>query len=218
MEPIKISGILSIILGLIFIIFPIFSSGVVSIIIGVSLFFFGITLILAGFTASNIIIGILAIIFGLLFTFNIDAVSFLLGFQFYIIGIIMILAGIIGLVSDTQISKIASVLIIIMGIISFALTLALGVWIILTSVSAIRMSILVRKEDPNWILILLLGIIDLIVGILILFNPFESAISVTILAGIVLMVHSVINIVDMIIIKKNVKSLTKAIEKSMKQS
>ncbi len=33
----------------------------------------------------------------------------------------MILAGIIGLVSDTQISKIASVLIIIMGIISFIL-------------------------------------------------------------------------------------------------
>ena len=121
MEPIKISGILSIILGLIFIIFPVFSSGVVSIIIGISLFFFGITLILAGFTASNIIIGILAIIFGLLFTFNIDAVSFLLGFQFYIIGIIMLLAGIIGLISDTQISKIASVLIIIMGIISFAL-------------------------------------------------------------------------------------------------
>ena len=121
MEPIKISGILSIILGLIFIIFPVFSSGVVSIIIGISLFFFGITLILAGFTASNIIIGILAIIFGLLFTFNIDAVSFLLGFQFYIIGIILLLAGIIGLISDTQISKIASVLIIIMGIISFAL-------------------------------------------------------------------------------------------------
>ena len=121
MEANKISGILSIILGLIFIIFPIFSSGVVSIIIGVSLFFFGIALILAGFTASNIIIGILAIIFGLLFTFNIDAVSFLLGFQFYIIGIILLLAGIIGLISDTQISKIASVLIIIMGIISFAL-------------------------------------------------------------------------------------------------
>ena len=121
MESKQATGILSIILGLIFIIFPIFSSGVVSIIIGVSLLFFGIALILAGFTASNIVIGILAIIFGLLFTFRIDAVSFLLGFQFYIIGIILILAGIIGLISDTQTSKIASILIVILGIISFAL-------------------------------------------------------------------------------------------------
>ena len=33
----------------------------------------------------------------------------------------MILAGILGLISDTQVSKIASILIIILGIISFAL-------------------------------------------------------------------------------------------------
>ena len=53
MEPNKISGILSVILGLIFIIFPIFSSGLVSILIGISLVFFGIALILAGFSAIN---------------------------------------------------------------------------------------------------------------------------------------------------------------------
>ena len=153
----------------------------------------------------GIIVGIYSIIHGLvLVALDFNANMYYMPFDGIISGILFILLGI--------------VLIIMPGIISFALTLALGVWIILTSVSAIRMSILVRKEDPNWILILLLGIIDLIVGILILFNPFESAISVTILAGIVLMVHSVINIVDMIIIKKNVKSLTKAIEKTMKQS
>ncbi|WP_406532640.1 DUF308 domain-containing protein [Methanobrevibacter sp.] len=120
MEPNKISGILSIILGLIFIIFPIASSSVVSVLIGISLLFFGIALILAGFTAGNIIIGILAIIFGILFTVNLDAVSFLLGFQFYIIGIILVLAGIVGL-TDSQVSKLRSVLIIILGIIAFAL-------------------------------------------------------------------------------------------------
>ena len=120
MEPNKISGILSIILGLIFIIFPIFSTAALSILIGVSLIFFGIALILAGFTAGNIIIGILAIIFGILFTVNLDAVSFLLGFQFYIIGIILVLAGIVGL-TDSQVSKIRSILIIILGIIAIAL-------------------------------------------------------------------------------------------------
>ena len=121
MEPNKISGILSIILGLIFIIFPIFGTAALSLLIGVSLIFFGIILILAGLTAFNIIIGILAIIVGLVFAFNITALSVLFALQFYVIGIIMILAGIIGLISDSQISKIVSVLIIILGIISIAL-------------------------------------------------------------------------------------------------
>ena len=120
MEPKNISGILAVILGLIFIIFPIFSTAALSVIVGVSLIFFGIALILMGFSAINIILGILAIIIGLIFTFNIAAFSFLLGIQFYVIGILMVLAGIAGLVSGSQISKIASVLIIILGIISFA--------------------------------------------------------------------------------------------------
>ncbi|WP_405307326.1 DUF308 domain-containing protein [Methanobrevibacter sp.] len=121
MESNKISGILSVILGLIFIIFPIFSTAALSILIGISLVFFGIILILTGFTAVNIVIGILSIIVGLVFAFNISALSFLLGLQFYVIGLILILAGIVGLISDTKTSKIASVLVIILGIISFAL-------------------------------------------------------------------------------------------------
>ncbi len=121
MEPHKISGILSILLGLIFIICPLFSTAALSILIGLSLVFFGIAIILSGFSAFNIIIGILAIIVGLVFTFNITALSVLFGLQFYVIGIILILAGIVGIISDSQISKIASVLIIILGIVSFAL-------------------------------------------------------------------------------------------------
>jgi uncharacterized membrane protein HdeD (DUF308 family) len=121
MEPKQISGILSIILGLIFIIFPVVSSATVSIIIGVSLLFLGIATILTGFTAFNIVIGILAIIFGFLFIFNIDALSFILGFQFYIIGIILVLLGLAGLFSGQGVSKMVSILIIILGIVAFAL-------------------------------------------------------------------------------------------------
>ena len=120
METNKLSGILSIILGLIFIICPVFTTAALSILIGISLIFLGIALIFAGFTTSNIAIGILSIIIGLIFTFNITAFSVLFALQFYVIGAILILVGIVGLISDSQISKIASVLIIILGIISFA--------------------------------------------------------------------------------------------------
>ena len=120
MEPNKTAGILSAILGLIFIIFPVFGAAAVSVLIGISLIFLGIVLILGGFTAINIIIGILAIIVGCVFVFNITALSILMALEFYVIGIILILVGISGLISGSQMSKIASILIIILGIISFA--------------------------------------------------------------------------------------------------
>ena len=121
MERNQASGILSIILGLIFIICPVFSTLALTVLIGLSLIFLGIVLILSGFTAFNIIIGILAIIVGAAFTFNIAALAILFSLQFYVIGILLILAGIVGLFSGPQMSKIASILIIIFGIISCAL-------------------------------------------------------------------------------------------------
>lgn len=129
----KSAGILSIILGLIFILFPMFSSELVSFIVGLSLLFFGISAAFMGFNMRNslrifslatIIIGIIAIIFGFLFIFYIDALSFLIGLQFYIVGFIMIVFGITGLISKlTRVSKFSSILVLIMGIVLIALAI-----------------------------------------------------------------------------------------------
>lgn len=127
----KSAGILSIILGLIFILFPMFSTGLVSIIVGLSLLFFGISAAFMGwnmkdsmriFSLITVIIGIIAIIFGFLFIFYIDALSFLTGIQFYIVGFIMIIFGITGLVSKmTRVSTFSSILVLLMGIVLIAL-------------------------------------------------------------------------------------------------
>ncbi len=121
MESTKLFGIISIILGLIFIVFPFFGTVTLSVLIGISLLFFGIIFILSEFSAINIIIGILAILVGFVFITNIAALSFLIAFQFYVIGILMIIAGIAGLISNSEVPKFASILIVILGIISFAL-------------------------------------------------------------------------------------------------
>ena len=125
------AGLISIILGLIFIVFPMFSSELVSIIVGLSLLFFGISSAFMGwnmrsdynsFSTAFIIIGIIAIIFGFLFIFYIDALSFLIGLQFYIVGFIMIIFGVAGLLSKmTNISTFTSILVLIIGIIAIAL-------------------------------------------------------------------------------------------------
>ena len=50
-----------------------------------------------------------------------NALPFLVGLQFYLVGIIMILFGITGLITDSKISKISSLLILIMGVLAFIL-------------------------------------------------------------------------------------------------
>ena len=127
----KTAGIITIIIGLIFILFPMFSSELVSIIVGLSLLFFGISAAFMGFNIGShhrtysivaIAIGLLSIIFGFLFLFYIDALSFLIGLQFYIVGFIMIVFGITGLISKmTRVSTFSSVLVLLMGIVLIAL-------------------------------------------------------------------------------------------------
>ena len=108
------------------------------------------------------------------------------------------------------------ILVAMPGVLSTVFAIALGIWIILSSVNTISIAVSTRKEVSNWYLLLLLGIIDMICGIIILFNPFASSISIVVLGGIIIMIHSVINIVDMIMVKKDAKDVAKAFESSIK--
>ncbi len=124
-------GIILIILGLIFIICPLYSAAAVSWIAGICLIVFGFASIIDGFSVwsmmahvsvINILLGICAILFGLLFIYEIDVLSFLVGFLFYLIAFVMIFIGISGIIFGVgSISKITSVLILILGIIACGL-------------------------------------------------------------------------------------------------
>ena len=114
----KTSGLITIIVGLLLMIFPIFSSELISVIVGLSLIFFGLSVLITGLRSDTsnsktmmIVIGIVAIIFGILFLFFIDSLSFLVGLQFYIVGFIMIVFGITGLFSKkSRVSAFSSIL------------------------------------------------------------------------------------------------------------
>lgn len=180
-------------------------------------------------TISIICSSIIAFIIGLIMVVNPDISLKTIGI---IVGIYFIVHGIALLVLNYKVSAyfvpmdgiMSGLLSVILGIVliampkilSAALALALGVWIILSSINMIKMAVVI-KEEASWILFLFLGLVDLIAGIIILFNPFITALSLTVLAGIVIMVHAIINIIDMIVIKKNVKTITKAIENTIKE-
>ena len=133
MDSNKYAGILIIILGLIFMCFPLFSSVLVSVIVGVGLILLGLATIAFGLgirhdsglvSALTIILGIIGIIIGILFVFYLDAVAILVSVEFYILGIIMLVIGICGLITGEESKgKLMGLLIIFVGIISFLIAI-----------------------------------------------------------------------------------------------
>lgn len=151
----------------------------------------------------GITIGIYAIIHGItLITLNFVAHNVYVPFYGIASGILSIIVGLI--------------LVAMPNILSVIFAIALGIWIILSSVNVISIAVTVKKTVSNWSLWLLLGIIDLICGIIILFNPFASSLSIVVLGGIIIMIHSVVSIIGMIMVKNNIKEVTKALETASK--
>ena len=152
----------------------------------------------------GIVLGVFAIVYGIVLV-ALNFVSHNVYIPFYSImsGILFIIVGLI--------------LVAMPNILSTVFAIALGIWIILSSINIISIAVSVRKGAPNWYLWLLLGIIDLVCGFIILFNPFESSISIVVLGGIIIMIHSVISIINTLLIKKDAKDVTKALEGSVKK-
>lgn len=182
-------------------------------------------------TATSIILSsIVAFIIGLIIVvapgLSLQTIGIIAGIYIIIHGIVLIALAFsahmlyipfYGVISGLLSIIIGIILLAMPGILSTVFALALGIWIILSSVNIISIAITTKKEYSNWGLLLLLGIIDLVCGIIILFNPFASSVSLVVLGGIIIMVHSVINVVDMIIIRNNVKDIEKAVKSSFKE-
>ncbi|MBR3172756.1 DUF308 domain-containing protein [Candidatus Saccharibacteria bacterium] len=182
-------------------------------------------------TTSIIISSIIAFIIGLIMV-AVPGISLrAIGIT---IGIFVIIYGTVLIALDFGVNRayvpfygiMSGILSIIVGLILIAMpnilptvfAIALGIWIILSSINVISIAVAVKERVANWYLWLLLGIIDLVAGIIILFNPFESSISVVVLGGIIIMVHSLITIADTVMIRKDVKEVAKAIEANFKES
>ena len=180
-------------------------------------------------TTSIIVSSVVAFIIGLIMAvvpkMSLDVMGIVLGVYIMIHGITLIglnfathsvYVPFYGIMSGL-LSIIVGILLVAMpNIMSTIFAIALGIWIILSSINVISIAITVKQRVSNWGLWLLLGVIDLICGIIILFNPFASSISIVMLGGIIIMIHSVISIVDMIMIRNDAKEVEKALEGAFK--
>lgn len=104
------------------------------------------------------------------------------------------------------------------GSIAAYIGIVMGLWIIVSSFGGIRFAYAIRWTGAPWVLMIIMSIIDILIGGVILYSPVLSSLSLTIGIGAVLIVHAVINIVYMIVIKKNVRDVEKMIMEKMSKS
>lgn len=137
MDNKTILGIISIILGILIIVFPLASNFIFSVLLGISFLILGIYYLMIGCSfwkyskASSVIyllIGILSVIFALFLMFSIVGFEIVVGFYFYLVGFMLLISGIIRLITSSV--KSASLLSIILGI----LMIILGAFALLSPV------------------------------------------------------------------------------------
>lgn len=165
------------------------------------------------YSANTLIVSVLLLIFSL---FLIVKPVASLNFIMILLGCITVLDGIIHIVSYFSTSSelrmfsfelVQGVLGTILGfvfifnpeiIVSF-LPFIIGTWIIVEGIIKFQFSFNIRGcETGNWLIPLCLSILTIIFGFIIIFNPFGTAIALTSLAGIFLLVSEILNIIESI--------------------
>lgn len=173
-----------------------------SIIFSIMLAILGIIMIVNPRTSLEIVCTTIAIyiivkgIFSLIMYFNKSNVY--LPVESFVSGIVSIILGVVLLQNPNYLN-------IIVG-------LLLGIWIILESVNDINISIKLRKTNAPWLLTLCLSIFSLMAGIILICNPQESAETLVIWSGIVLLINSIVTCLDKIIFKRYAKEFTNAVK------
>ena len=84
----------------------------------------------------------------------------------------------------------------------------LGVWILISGVSTLRMSAAVRGSTGSMLLAVLGSLISLIAGVLLIVNPFGGQLAITVLIGIMLVVHGVSLLIDLFVFRARMKDLS----------
>jgi len=95
----------------------------------------------------------------------------------------------------------------------------LGFWIIINSIVKIQYSLdLKAHNNKAYVPTLVIGLLTLVWGLILIFNPFGGAVAVTQLIGIFIIVYSILDMTDSVILHKNVKDISKSVKKSIKRA
>jgi len=84
----------------------------------------------------------------------------------------------------------------------------IGVWIVISSLSKIKYSMeLNSKKTKSGLISLIITILTLVLGIVLIFNPFSGAVFITKMIGLFLFVYAILDIVQSSIIKRDIGAI-----------
>lgn len=185
---------------------------------------------LNSFINSSICISIMFIIIGIIMVIIPKMSLEILG---VILSVILIINGVILMITDIKLNNNfipvdmlpASMLSILLGImmliypniLSIIIPLMLGTWFIMTSIFKIRLTLYLSKiQNTPWLLLMLISILSIVCGFILILNPIDSSVAITLFIGIVIIVYAISDIINMIVLKRNLNKLTKYFKENIK--
>ncbi len=185
---------------------------------------------LNSFINSSICISIMFIIIGIIMVIMPKMSLEILG---VILSVILIINGVILMITDIKLNNNfipvdmlpASMLSILLGImmliypniLSIIIPLMLGTWFIMTSIFKIRLTLYLSKiQNTPWLLLILISILSIVCGFILILNPIDSSVAITLFIGIVIIVYAISDIINMIVLKRNLNKLTKYFKENIK--
>ncbi len=116
-------------------------------------------------------------------------------------GVLLIIAGAFLVIKPTALATLIPII--------------LGIWIIINSVTKFQYALVLKRvKNEDWVYTALVSLLTLIWGIVLLWNPFKSALAITQIIGIFIIVYAVLDIIDNFIIRKNIKDILKIFDNS----
>ena len=175
---------------------------------------------------GSIVIDILFVIFGIFLVADpavgLESALLLTGIFLLISGIYSIIKYIMNSHSIFKLELIYGLLSVIAGLfavfkpfsVANLITIIVGIWLIISSVTKFSIALeFKRLKNEGWIFDLAISILTLILGLLLLFNPFEGIMILSTYAGIMLIIYSSMDIIEQFFIRKRASQLVKLLSK-----
>lgn len=183
------------------------------------------------FFKSSLFISTILIILGFLLVFKSDTTIMMIS---YIIGGVLVAIGILALIryiragesplERNELDIVYGIVTVIFGIIiiqsyqavASVIPAVLGVAIIINSAGKLNYAFQL-KDDENrmWKTTMVVAIISVIFGVILLFNPFEAALSIMKIIGIVIIIYALLDLISTIAIRRNVNKIQRAVEETI---
>lgn len=109
-------------------------------------------------------------------------------------GVLLVIAGLFLIIDTSIFAKVINII--------------LGIWIIVNSITKFQYGIVLKRvKNSDWGYTIFVSLLSFFWGVLLLVNPFESALTITQIIGIFIIVYAVLDIIDNFVIRKNINDI-----------